>query len=210
MLAQPVIDLINSITNDSGNITYQLPEVILSINDAQRMVCIYRPDACSSTGVFSLSFSSIQTLSSPARRLLGVTKNMGSDGATPGQYINKTTETELNLFDPSWNTETGQVVLGYAYDEARPDEFIVYPYPTSTHNIEIKTADNPTDIASGASSISVSDSYAPCLVSWACYRLFSRDGSESPNYSRADSHKQTVFDMLGVKSQADIIVSPNK
>jgi len=211
MQAQSIIDLINSITNDTGNVTYPLSEVILAINDAQRLVCVYRPDANSSTSNFSLSAGTKQVLPSTARRLLGIVRNMGVDGNTSGSAIRFSVSfDDLNLFDPDWHNEIGSEVLEYTYDESRPDEFFITPGVTPPFYIEIKTTDNTIDIVSGSSDIEVNASYAPCLVSWACYRLFSRDGTESPNYARGESHKQTVFDILGIKSQADAQVSPNK
>ena len=210
MLAQPIIDLINTITNDASNVTYPLADLYLAINDAQRLVCIHRPDANSSTSNLALVAGSKQTLPSGARRLLDVVRNMGADGSTIGTSIAAGISPEaMDSIDPDWHNATSTKVSKFVYDERRPTEFYIYPGVAPTFYIEIKTADNPTDITSGSSSIDVDDSYAPCLVSWACYRLFSRDGQESPNYARGESHKQMVFDTLGVKITADMAVSPN-
>jgi len=203
MTAQEIIDLVNTITNDYGNVTYIVADHLLAINDAQRLICQYRPDAESSTSAMLIIAGAKQSLPATARRLMSITRNMGADGTTSGNIIRKIEEEELNHTNPDWYNETGTSVAKYLYDQARPDEFYIYPSVTPPFYIEIKTADLPIDVTVVGDSISISDIYAPALVSWVVYRLLSRDGSESSNVARSLEHKQTTYDILGIKSSGD-------
>ncbi len=209
MIAQPVITDIADILNDVGHVTYTEPKVIAAINDAQRAVCIYRPDASSSTLSVALVVGSKQSLPATARRLMDVTRNMGADGLTVGPAIRKVDNMDnLDSYDPNWHTATGSNVAQYVYDEKRPNEFYIYPTVSTPHYIEIKTADRPTDLTLATDNIDIDDIYAPCLVSWSVYRLLSSDSTESPNHQRAMEHKDTFFNLLGIKTQADAAVAP--
>lgn len=210
MLAQPVIDLINQTTNDTGNVTYLLPEVILAINDAQKAVCNHRYDACSSSSNALLVAGSKQSIPSTARRLMKHARNMGANGTTVGRAIRFVRMDYMDSFDFDWHTKTGADVVTIMYDEDIPSEYHIYPAPVSLpHYLEIKTADNPVDVVNGASDLGVSDTYSPVVVQWALFILFGRDAEESPNYARSLKHEQSFYKLLGIKTQSDMQSSPN-
>lgn len=210
MQASALITSINAITNDTGNVTYPESQVIDTINDAQRLICGVRPDACSTTIAIPLTSGSKQTIPITARRLLKLVRNMGADGLTSGSAIRLVGDVDkLDSYDSDWHNATGTSVSQYVFDEARPEEFYIYPTVSTPYYVEAKMAIRPTDIAVSGDSISIDDIYAPQIISWSVYRLLSRDSDNSPNYARAMESKQTVFDTLGIKSQSDTSLSPN-
>jgi hypothetical protein len=211
MQAQKIITDIATILNDTGGITYTTNQIINAINDAQRLVCIHKPDACTSTSNFSITPATAkQTLPATVNRLLRVTRNMGANGSTPGKAVRSITSIdELSNMDANWPITAGSSVSDYAYDDAVPGVFWIYPVPASTHFLEIQTANIPVDITIATDPIAINDIYAPVLTSWALYRIWSRDSEDGPNYSRAMENKGTAMNLLGIKLSMDAQSSPN-
>jgi len=206
MQVQTIVTDIQAILNDTG-ITYPVDEILRYINDAQRIVCMYRADACSSTQSVPLVSGSKQSIPTTARRFIDPIRNMGADGATPGRGIRSTISMkDTNNISPFWHTEVGLDVIECFFDPSRPDEFYIYPQPQLPHYIEVKLANNPTPVTRLIDDIGIVEIYAPCLVSWAAYRLLSRDDDNSPNAQRAELHKNLTFELLGVKTRSDVSI----
>lgn len=212
ILASAIEDQIKEVMSDVDNVTYTTADILEWINDAQRLIALVRPDAASQTASMQLVEGTKQTLST-GRRLIGVVRNMGVDGLTPGRAVGLSEMSALDEANPDWHTDTTSVtVQNYMFDLNRPEEFYVYPpIPASPDvYVEVKEALNPTDVAAIGNTINVEDIYAPVIIEWVMYRLFSRDSEETPNFQRGESHKQNVFNILGIKFEKDVMARPKQ
>lgn len=197
------------VLEDTAYVTYLEANLLDWVNDAQRTITLIRPDAKTAREAFQLAAQTRQTLPTGARRLGGVIRNLGEDGATPGRAITGPVPREpLDAVDPTWSTTTGEYVRQYVYEEDAPQYFDIYPYVATDWYVEIKVYRTPTDLADSGDTIDLDDIYAPVIREWLLYNCFARDSERSPNWTRAGRHFAAVFQLLGVKTRADLAVSP--
>ena len=212
MQASKIIDAVQEVANDTDGVTYTSAQVIEWINDAIRMLLSKRPDALVELRAIQLAAGTKQTLPSDAHKLLGLIRNMGTDGSTPGKAIRgPVSQEELDAFNPDWHNDTAATeITEYIYNITDPLQFYVIPPVTSAQNVyvEARIAVNHTAIANTTDVIPVVEPYAPALTEWVLYGLFSRDNEKTPNYVRASRHYQQFFTILGEKMTIDGAVPP--
>lgn len=210
------IDIVEEVASelaDTSYITWSKSELTGYLNDAQRQIALVRPDASSAVENITLVAGTKQSIPSDARRLLDITRNMGSDGSTPGKPIRATEAETLNLFRPTWHSEAGRTVIkNFVYDERTPDTFYVYPpaHAATTVIIEAKLAKNPTDISDvDNDAISLNDVYISPIRDWMLYRAYSKEVDSTDSRSLAVQHLNSFYQALGVKSKVDVSMSPS-
>jgi len=210
--AKWLIDRALVILVDVSGDTYTRAEGLHYVNDAQRTVTMLRPDAKSGVETVKLVASQTkQTIPSTARRLMGITRNMGADGATPGNAVRgPVPQEDLDSFDPDWHQTAATVIQEYVYDERVPDIYYVYPGAHAMTQVwaELKLALFPVDLDDETDVIDLDEIYAPAMLEWVLYRYWSRDEEDNPNWARAARHFKNTFDLLQVKLRPDFAVSP--
>jgi hypothetical protein len=114
------------------------------LNDAQRVLAKYLPHSCSRVDAIKLSPGTRQSLAlvpaaniipgdgstaadSYGMRLLGMPRNMGSNGTTPGRVIRPVDRRTLDMADPGWHAKTGLYVTGFPTTCRRPKFVYVTP-----------------------------------------------------------------------------------
>jgi hypothetical protein len=209
LLASSVIAQASEIAQDDSNVTWLVSQALEWLNDGQRATAIVRPDASISVGTMLLVPGTRQTIS--GHRLMSVTRNMGTNGVTPGRAIRLVDRGAKDEHDPYWHQAAGaSEVREYIYDERTPKEFYVWPPRIDSQilAIEISQSITPANVAAVGDPITIDDNYAPALIEWITYRFFSRDAEETPDLQRAVSHFQNFFAILGQKLQVDLAISP--
>ncbi|MCP3686564.1 MAG: hypothetical protein GY861_28330 [bacterium] len=158
---------------DEGYERYATADWLGFLNDGQNELVILKPDA----SVINQSVVQIagtkQTLGAEDISLIKLTKNMGTDGTTPGTIIELVDERQFGIQNPDWNTTTADAeVICYMFDDRDPKNYYVYPpQPTSSQGyVEIVTCVKPTDIASISSAINLDDIYEGALLNYILYR----------------------------------------
>lgn len=209
MLASEIIDRVKEVLQDSASVTWTETQLIAWLNDAQRTVVLARPDASSTTTSIALVSGTKQEIPSNGIRLLEVIRNMGVGGAVPGRAIMYVDRRTLDENSPDWHadTETAEA-KGYTHDSRDPSVFYVTPPSDGTTEVEAMYSVAPADISAAGDTISIPDTYGPAMIEWILYRAFSRDSTQSPNYQRGASHKQSFMDLLGLKTSADTSNAP--
>lgn len=198
------------VLEDHDYITYLETQGLRWVNDAQRAVCLVRPDAASIIqNLVIVANSTRQVLPANTARLGGLYRNMGADGLTPGRAITGPSPREpMDGSDPLWMTRTGTYIRGYVYSEETPLDYYIYPVMTVPWYVEAKLFRVPADLAVKTDTIGLSDIYVPPIREWVLYNCFARDSERTPNYVRAGRHFANFFQLLGIKTRADLAVSP--
>lgn len=212
MQAGVIITAVAAELQDPNHVRWSLPKLLGYLSSAQRAVALVRPDATAQTEVVALAPGTRQSLPANSHRLLKVIRNMGADGATPGDVIRKTEIDTLDRFDPGWHaaSRAHKAVLEYVYDDRVPLTYYVNPPVPDTPAVQVEISHSavPAELAATTDPLAVNDVYEAALRHWTLYLAYSLN-VEQRNANRAGGHFQAFFAVLGVKTRSDMMVSPN-
>lgn len=215
--AQSILKRVVDQLMDVANVRWSAAELVRYLNDGQKEILIYRPDATGTTLTVNLTAGAKQSLPAGAFKLLDVVRNSGGTKAAVRKIDQKLLDAQL----PDWYNGTGQTVIKhYMYDPRDPRVFYVYP-PAAAANaaLEILYSIYPTDIAepaAGASyttvtgDITVTDFYSNALIDYILFRAFAKDAEFGGNITRAQAHYAAFQNGVGVEASATAAVSPQK
>lgn len=206
MATTKAVDLINRVSvtlQDPTFVRWTQAELLNYLNDAQRQVVLFRPDAKAVNTAFTCVNDAKQTLPADGLRLINILRN------TDGRAVTKVDRMILDVQLPNWY-ETNAAADGvkhYVYDALDPKNFYVFPVPPANHEIDIVYAIAPVDIvisnySTDTQVIGIDDIYANALMDYMLYRAYQKD-SEFANINRAGVYYQSFTQSLGIKSQAD-------
>jgi hypothetical protein len=206
MATTKAVDLISRVSitlQDPTFVRWTQSELLNYLNDAQRQVVLFRPDAKAANAAFSCAATAKQTLPADGLRLINVLRN------TNGRAVTKVDRSILDVQLPNWyeTAVSADGVKHYVYDALDPKNFYVFPKPAAAHQIDIVYAMAPVDIVisnftTDTQVIGIDDIYANALMDYMMYRAYQKD-SEFANLNRAAVYYQAFTTSLGIKSQAD-------
>jgi hypothetical protein len=159
-------------------------------NAGQRQMAIYKPDVSVANEAVQLAAGTKQQIPSGGTVFIKLTRNMGTDGQTPGRTI--AFESDMERFsrrNPYWHAaDTSSEVRFYLFDPKDPRRFYTYPPQpqSSTGWAEMIYGTPPADIAAIGDPISVDDIYANALLDYMLYRIFKIEATINP-YAPAKS-----------------------
>ena len=214
MATVKVIDLIDraeEILQDTTNVRWTQQTLLNYLNDAQREVVLFRPDANPINETFTLTANSAkQTLPSAALRLIAIYKNTNPT-------TKPITNIERRVLDDQiedWHGTTGTNVEHYAYDPLDPKVFYVYPGTTASDaTIDLVYSSSPADItisdfATTTTTITLDDVYANSILDFMLYRAYQKDTEYAGDMQRAGVYMQSFQQSLGIKNQVDAVSAP--
>lgn len=212
--AQSIVRRVVETIQDNTSIRWPVAELVRYLNDGQREITLYRPDAIRITGPVVLVAGARQTLPSGATKLIEFWNN-----ATGTKRAVRLTNREiLDSQSPNWQGLTGvQDILHYMYDPRIPIEFFVYPPAAVGASLTGAYSAMPVDVtepADGAlytavsGSISVPDIYGNTLQDYILYRAYTKDSDYAGNANRAQAHYAAFANALGIEIKATVAVAP--
>lgn len=209
--AQAIVNKVQIILQDTTGIRWpDSTELLGWLNDGQREVLVYKPNACVVNKSVALSAGTKQTLPADGIQLIDVVRNMGAGGATPGNAIRIVMREILDAQSPGWHAETPSATIKhYMYTPLDPKNFYVYPPANGSTQVEVVYSGLPTTIVSLAGTISLDDIYSNALVDYILYRAYSKDSDYAANPGRAGNHQSAYVAALTGKAQGEVIVNPN-
>lgn len=208
---QAVIDKTQVILQDTTGIRWPDNELLDWLNDGQREIVLYKPNAFIKNVAVKLAAGTKQGLPADGVQLIDVVRNMGSGGSTPGRAIRITMREVLDAQLPDWHLETASSsVKHYMYSLLDPKNYYVYPpQPAAGQGyVEIVYGASPTDAIIGGT-ITLDDIYQNVLVDYILYRAYSKDAEYAADQTRAGQHQQAYIAALAGKTQVEVGVNPN-
>ena len=215
--AEYIVTQAEELLGDPRGDVYTPTQGLRWVNMAQRALVQVRPDAKSVIDVFTVTTASTRqplptsTLNSyKPRRLMQIIRNAGIDGLTFTKAVRGPIPREqLDSLNPDWHGLTGTYVREYTYSDAIPDFFYVVPAIASgTWYLEGAFSLNPVDVALIGDPIDLADIYVPALIEYVTHCFAARDDERTPNWARAHRHFAAFFQLLDVKLQRDLAISP--
>lgn len=211
--AQSIIRRVVDTLQDPTSIRWPVDEVIRYLNDGQREIILYRPDALVRNQTITCTPGTRQSLPADGAKLIEVIRNSNS-----GAAVRLTNREILDAQVPGWHALTGKAdAVHFMYDPRDPRIFYVYPPVTGTAMLDIVYSALPVDVASvGAGgtlanvsgNISVRDIDANALQDYILYRCFMKDSEYAGNAGRAQAHYAAFANALGVEIKATVAVQP--
>jgi hypothetical protein len=211
MLAKELLSKLGTALNDAGHVRWSVATLLEYITDAQRYTVLLRPDAYSKVEAVQLAANSTrQTIPAGAVRFLGVVRNMGLDGQTPGLPVTLTQRDALDEANSGWHTEGGSLVIDhYVFNEDTPAVYYVTPPPAAGVHVELEYAASPATLASEDDLLALDDTWSEPLREYVLYLCYTNNATDSQERSRAEWHLQKYYLALGEEKKAKIIYSPN-
>ena len=149
--AQSIIRRGIEVLQDTTSIRWSVAELCRWLNDAQREIIMYRPDAMvtnTSLACVTGSRQSIAGLNPPGAKLIEVIRN--SSGTR--RAIRDVNREVLDASSPGWHNATAaSEILHFMFDERDPRTFYVYPPAVAATGIDIVYSELPTDVQEPAS-----------------------------------------------------------
>lgn len=205
-----VVERASNLLNDTTNVRWAIPELLMWISDAQREICLYKPDACVKTQVLNLVTGTKQMLPSDGVTLLDITRNMGTTGTVPGRSVRLVTREILDAQLPDWHNSTAAAeVKHYTHDRQNQKIFYVYPPQpaVSQGSLEISYSAIPSELTIN-DTITVDDTWQSTLINYTLYRAYSKEAEYTVNPQLAAAYYQAFIALLTGKTQAEVVGAP--
>lgn len=215
--AQSIVRRVVETLQDNTSVRWPVNELVRYLNDGQREIVLYRPDAMVTNATLTLVSGSKQALPANGAKLIEIVRNNTGSSKRAVRMVNREI---LDAQAPNWHNITGVTeILHFSYDPRDPKVFYVYPpAAASGASLDIVYAALPTDITEPADgstysavsgNISVPDIYGNVLQDYMLYRAYSKDSEYAGNAARAQAHYGVFANALGIEIKATIAVAPN-
>lgn len=214
--AQSIIRRVVDTLQDTTSVRWPIPELVRYLNDGQREVILYRPDATIKNATLVCTAGPKQSLPADGSKLIDIVRNagVGSGSAAVRLVAREILDTQI----PNWYGLSGSdTVVHYTYDPRDPTVFYVYPPASGNAELEIAYSAYPTDITEPAEgsdytdvtgSLDVPDIYGNVIIDYILYRAYTKDSEYAGNAQRSVAHYQAFANALGIEVQGTTGVSP--
>lgn len=196
---------------DTTNVRWPQDELLGWLNDGQREVVIYKPNASTKNVAFQLAAGTKQSLPSDGVSLIDIVRNMGTTGTTPGRSVRIVMREILDAQVPDWHSATPDAwVKHFVYTPLDPRTFYVYPpQPAVTRGyVESVYSCAPADAVLGGA-ITLDDIYQPVLLDYVLFRAYSKDVEYAADSARVQSYQNSYLATLSGKAKGEATTNPN-
>lgn len=196
---------------DIAGVRWTRAELLKWLNDGLRQIVLMQPNATNTPGAVKLTAGTRQTLPTGGWMLLGVYRNMGTTGSTPGRAVRIISRELLDAFNPDWHTATASAVTkNYFYDLQDQTAYYVYPPSTGTNYLEINYSLQPTDLTSESQVIPMFDVYQGPLLDYIMFRACTKDAEYAPGIALGNLYLTTFTAAVNVKEQSEAKGTPEQ
>jgi len=213
ILASTIISNASIILQDITNVRWPLTELLEWLNEGQLEIARVKPNAYVMTQPVQLVPGVTQSIPATGISLIDITRNLGTNGATPGRAIRKIERRILDGQLPYWASSTPVAeVLHFAYTPLDIRTFYVYPpQPAVGPNfVEMQYAAAPVQLTESTQVITLDDVYAAVLTDYLLYRAYAKDIDYAQNAASAAFYKKAFEDALMQKTAGEMATATTK
>ncbi len=205
-----VISRVSTLLQDTTNVRWPQAELAMYISDAQREVALFKPDACIKVSSVKLDSGTRQAIPSDGVALIEVTRNMGTNGSTPGNAIRVCSREILDAQYPGWHSSAQTVApVHYTFAPNNQKGFFVYPPNTGAGYVEVVYNASPSDV-SATGTLQIDDVWMPSIINYTMHRAYSKDAEYAANAQLAQAYYQAFVASLTGRTNAEQAISPNR
>jgi hypothetical protein len=202
ILASALISKARVLLQDPGAVRWTDGELLGWLNDGQRAAVVEDPMVNTKIVAIPLVAGSKQALPVDGVKLVGVYRNMGAGGTTPGNSVRKIDRMQLDALVPGWNAMTATNVVQHFILGPTPDVFFVYPPSTGSWQVEAEYCALPADVPAVGSPITLDDVWANALLEYMLYRAYGKDQEFIGNAEQSLLHFKAFRVALGARETA--------
>lgn len=216
--AQSIVHRVVDILQDTTSVRWPVSELVRYLNDGQREVVLYRPDATIKSATVACVAGAKQALPTDGAKLIDVIRNSASAGTN--KAVRMVAREVLDAQIPNWYGLTGELdVVHFTYDPRDPKTFFVYPPALTTTRVDITYSAFPTDVSEPAAgstyddvsgNLDLPDIYGNVVTDYILYRAYSKDSEYAGNAQRAQAHYGAFANALNIEVQGTTGVAPTK
>lgn len=201
--ANTILDTVYKTLQDTRRVTWTEAEVLAYLNEALRATAGVKPDMYVVQEYVTLVAGISQTLPSDGVAFMDITHNQAT-----GRVVTQVDKALLEEANRFWPASTQQAeVQHYTADPRYPLQFTVFPPNDGTGSVYLKYGAVPPELTTVYQSLSIPDSYQDPLVNFVLYRCYSKN-TKDQDLTKAAAYRQAWGQALGLKSQAQVAVSP--
>lgn len=203
--AKQIIDSAVEVLHDDGGVRWPRTDLLAYLNDGQREVLLYRPDASTAVVNHTLTAGFLQALPAQALRLMDVKCNVS------GRACKLSKRDALDDQRPAWRNDTpADTVKAWTYDERDPKRFEVWPPATTAAALKLLISVPPVDVANELASISLDDMYKGPLVSYIVHRAYLRDSEDAAMDTLSKGMYSLMVQQLTGRTAGELSARPEK
>lgn len=201
LTAEAVINRALFVLNDdqTAPARWTKAQLLVFVNDGQRQIVQFKPDANPATAVVKLSAGTRQSIPSGQYQLVDIVRNMGTAGTTPGPPVSLIDRKTLDEEIPDWHASgSSATVKHYCFDDRAPTVFFVYPaQPVANQGYVEMVTSVPPGEALLTAPITLNDIYANSLVDYILYRALSVNAEHADSLNRSMAHWNAFLAGIG-------------
>lgn len=228
ILASTIIGYARTILQDNGSTKrWSDAELLAWLNMGQDQIVALKPDVSSVITPFKLTAGKTkQNLPDGSNsykdplgvaqkkgiQLLDITRNMGTDGDTPGKSISIIDRVLLDQVSPKWHYfERANIIEHFVYSEKYPLIFYVCPGAHSSIQtwVELVYVAKPDTMAATSDSIDIPDEYESILLDYILFRAYSKSSDSAVHMNKAGLYYEAFVTALGSKVKTEFALDPN-
>lgn len=194
------------VLQDTGKTRWSDADLLGWLNSAAGEIVTLKPNSNTQNSSIALVAGVKQTITGIS--LLRVVRNMGANGAAPGQAIDFIPLETLNSFIPDWPLhDPNGTVKFYAVDPRDRTVFYIYPAQAAatTQQVEVMQSVLPTTIAIGSieeAVLPLADEYETALLHGILKWAFAED-TDVGDTAKSELYEKKMLAALGYKQAAE-------
>lgn len=207
-----VNDVRDDIQDEDTDKRWSDADLVRYLNEAVLQIALVRPDATAKTSSVQLAAGTKQDIPADGLRFIKLTRNMGSNGSTPGDSIGIADYDVLTQFSRNWHSQAQQSsVRDYVFDEVNPTVYFVDPPVTASPQVWVELVYSYAPVAVTLSdNIPLEDVYIGPIKDWMRRCAYKKETFSAESQNLSVLNESSFYQSLGVKTSADASVSPNK
>lgn len=202
ILASDITDSVSGTLLDRSHRGWPVADLLVYVNEFLKATAFVKPDMFTVQSFLALAAGTLQTLPADAVGFISADENQTGRTATQCDYD---LLQESNRFWPAGTQQA--VVENWCVDPRNPRRYIVSPPNDGTGHLRVLYGAVPPAVTATTDNIDIPASYTPAAIAYVlscCYRK----NSKRQDLSKSASCYQEWAKLVGMKSQAQIGVSP--
>ncbi len=211
VLASTIVASARTLLQDASGVRWTDAELLGYLNEGQGAVVVLKPTAYVKVAVVELVAGTRQQIPDDGEQLIDVTRNLGTNGTTPGRAIRIVDRGLMDAADINWHAaDPSAETRNYMYELTAPKYYMVSPpQPASARgHVEIVYGAIPPAVALDGN-IALADSYRGALLDYVLSRALQKETEVTAGTNKPLMHRTAFISSVTGKALGEVATNPN-